>query len=242
MARGRKSKAKASPFGSQSQSTLSFNNKSARVTKPSARPEEAAAKKRLSSESAQTQLQEEVTEVQTPDPEKETGESAAEVVEVASEHEPEEESHLIRDTAEADVDVDADAETELQTPKPRARKRIQARPGKDERELEAEKVTDAQIKKYWRAEEESRLAPRVHQETLSLHEKILRHFDLSSQYGPCIGITRLDRWKRANMLELNPPVEVLAVLLREEDDKKSQGCGKLAYIDELAGGRVVLVE
>lgn len=160
MARGRKSKAKASPFGSQSQSTLSFNNKSARVTKPSARPDEAAAKKRLSSESAQTQLQEEVTEVQTPDPEKETGESAAEVVEVASEHEPEEESHLIRDTAEADVDVDADAETELQTPKPRARKRIQARPGKDERELEAEKVTDAQIKKYWRAEEESRLAPR----------------------------------------------------------------------------------
>ncbi|KAL2438465.1 hypothetical protein ABEF94_010326 [Exophiala dermatitidis] len=240
MARGRKPKTKASPFGSQSQSTLSFNNKSARVTKPSAKQDETAAKKRLSSESAQTQLEEEVTEIQTPDPEKETGESAAEVVEIPSEHEPEEESHQIKDTAEADVD--ADAETELQTPKPRARKRIQARPGKDERELEAEKVTDAQIKKYWRAEEESRLAPRVHQETLSLHEKILRHFDLSSQYGPCIGITRLDRWKRANMLGLNPPVEVLAVLLREEDDKKSQGCGKLAYIDELAGGRVVLVE
>lgn len=44
------------------------------------------------------------------------------------------------------------------------------------------------------------------------------------------------------MLGLHPPVEVLAVLLREEDTKKSQGCGKLAYIDELGGGRVVLVE
>jgi DNA polymerase delta subunit 4 len=84
----------------------------------------------------------------------------------------------------------------------------------------------------------------VHQSSLPLHEKILRHFDLSSQYGPCIGIQRLQRWKRANMLGLEPPVEVLAVLLREEDgnNKKSQGCGKLAYIDELAGGRVVLVE
>jgi DNA polymerase delta subunit 4 len=82
----------------------------------------------------------------------------------------------------------------------------------------------------------------VHQSQVPLHEKILRHFDLSSQYGPCIGITRLTRWKRANMLGLEPPVEVLAVLLREEDKKTSQGCGKLAYIDELGGGRVGIVE
>jgi len=44
------------------------------------------------------------------------------------------------------------------------------------------------------------------------------------------------------MLGLNPPVEVLAVLLKEEEKKTSQGCGRLAYIDELSGGRVVLVE
>jgi hypothetical protein len=43
-------------------------------------------------------------------------------------------------------------------------------------------------------------------------------------------------------LGLKPPVEVLAVLMREEDAKKSQGCGKLAYIDELGGGRVGIVE
>jgi hypothetical protein len=94
----------------------------------------------------------------------------------------------------------------------------------------------------------------VHQESIPLHEKILRHFDLSSQYGPCIGIPRLTRWRRANGLGLQPPIEVLAVLLREEEggDAKegmqygrkgrSQGCGKIAYIDELGGGRVVLVE
>ena len=80
----------------------------------------------------------------------------------------------------------------------------------------------------------------VHQQNLSMNEKILRHFDLSSQYGPCIGIPRLRRWKRADALGLNPPVEVLAVLLHEE--KTNTGSGQMAYIDELAGGRVVLVE
>lgn len=44
------------------------------------------------------------------------------------------------------------------------------------------------------------------------------------------------------MLGLEPPTEVLAVLLREENKKTSQGCGKLAYIDELAGGKALLVE
>jgi DNA polymerase delta subunit 4 len=73
-----------------------------------------------------------------------------------------------------------------------------------------------------------------------MNEKILRHFDLSSQYGPCIGIPRLGRWKRAYGLGLDPPLEVLAVLLREQ--KTSKGKGEMAYIDELAGGRVVLIE
>lgn len=89
----------------------------------------------------------------------------------------------------------------------------------------------------------------MHQESVPLHEKILRHFDLSGQYGSCIGITRLDRWKRANGLGLEPPLEVLAVLLREAEGQgngkkggRAQGCGTLAYIDELAGGRVGLVD
>lgn len=47
----------------------------------------------------------------------------------------------------------------------------------------ARRMTDAAIKKYWAAKEKQRLAPRVHQVDLSLHEKILREFDMSAQYG-----------------------------------------------------------
>lgn len=74
----------------------------------------------------------------------------------------------------------------------------------------------------------------VHQKSLSLHEKILRHFDLSSQYGPCVGISRLRRWKRAQGLGLAPPIEVLAVLVREEAGMER------AFMDGLLGGSAVV--
>lgn len=50
-------------------------------------------------------------------------------------------------------------------------------------EDEARNISDAAIKKYWAAKEKQRMAPRVHQEELSLHEKILREFDMSGHYG-----------------------------------------------------------
>ena len=37
-----------------------------------------------------------------------------------------------------------------------------------------------------------------------------------------MGISRTRRWKRANSLGLNPPIEVLAVLLKEEEIKDSK--------------------
>jgi len=87
---------------------------------------------------------------------------------------------------------------------------------KSEAEVKALKMTDRQIETYWRDVEAERIAKRVHQEELGTPEKVLRYFDVSSQYGPCIGLTRLKRWQRAERLGLNPPVEVLAVLLKEE--------------------------
>jgi DNA polymerase delta subunit 4 len=30
----------------------------------------------------------------------------------------------------------------------------------------------------------------------------------SYEYGPCVGVSRLERWERANILGLNPPVAV----------------------------------
>ncbi|RYP42131.1 hypothetical protein DL767_000496 [Monosporascus sp. MG133] len=110
-------------------------------------------------------------------------------------------------------------------------------PEKSEAELRAQKITDSQIDQYWRALERERKAPRVHQEDLSLAEKVLRYWDVSSQYGPCVGISRIKRWKRAQRLGLNPPVEVLAVLLKEE--KKGTKGIERAHIDEILNATVV---
>jgi DNA polymerase delta subunit 4 len=105
---------------------------------------------------------------------------------------------------------------EVEVEQPKEVQAAQPEVEKSEAELKAEKVSDAQIKRYWKGVEAARISKRVHQEDLSQAEKVLRYFDVSSQYGPCIGISRAKRWYRAEKLGLNPPIEVLAVLLREE--------------------------
>jgi len=50
-------------------------------------------------------------------------------------------------------------------------------------EDEARRISEASINEYWAAKEKLRTAPRVHQSGLSLHEKVLREFDMSAQYG-----------------------------------------------------------
>ncbi|KAF2753846.1 hypothetical protein EJ05DRAFT_157057 [Pseudovirgaria hyperparasitica] len=104
---------------------------------------------------------------------------------------------------------------------------------RDENETEALKISDARIRKYWAAKERERIAKRVHQGGLSTEEKVLREFDIAAKFGPCVGIARIKRWKRAKKLGLEPPVEVLAVLLKEE------GTRERAYVDELMGTRFV---
>ncbi|KAL2044348.1 hypothetical protein N7G274_003053 [Stereocaulon virgatum] len=107
-------------------------------------------------------------------------------------------------------------------------------------EEKAKKIPEAQIRRYWKAKEDERIAPRVHQQGLSLNEKILRHFDLSSQYGPCVGIPRMRRWKRAEGLGLKPPVEVLAVLMREEGN--GNAVSERAFMDGLLTSRLAVNE
>ncbi|KAH0385304.1 hypothetical protein KCU89_g17196, partial [Aureobasidium melanogenum] len=85
--------------------------------------------------------------------------------------------------------------------------------------------------------EAERKSPRVHQQGLDVSEKILREFDMSGQYGPCIGIARVKRWRRANTLGLNPPIEVLAVLLEASDKDKSSM--QRAHVDELMSSRFI---
>lgn len=108
----------------------------------------------------------------------------------------------------------------------------------------ARSLPAARITSYWTAKERLRRAPRVHQASLSTNEKVLREFDVSSRYGPSIGITREARWVRAWRLGLAPPVEVLGVLLGESEGKNKGKKGKteamgerlqVSIIDELMG-------
>ncbi|KAF5511081.1 DNA polymerase delta subunit 4 [Colletotrichum siamense] len=110
-------------------------------------------------------------------------------------------------------------------------------PVKSEAVIHAEKISDAQINKYWKSIEAERIAPRVHQKDVTMAEKVLRYFDVSSQYGPCIGLQRMKRWERADRLGLNPPIEVLAVLLKEE--KKGTSNIERAHMDELMNSTAV---
>ncbi|NWY90896.1 DPOD4 polymerase, partial [Loxia curvirostra] len=48
--------------------------------------------------------------------------------------------------------------------------------------------------------------------------EMLRRFDLSWEYGPCSGITRLQRWERAQELGLSPPGPIRDALLEHGDN------------------------
>ncbi|KAK6967937.1 DNA polymerase delta subunit 4 [Biomphalaria glabrata] len=48
---------------------------------------------------------------------------------------------------------------------------------------------------------------------------LLKSFDLTLEYGPCIGITRMERWKRAEKHGLNPPVIVKEIIVCHEHDE-----------------------
>ncbi|KAF2188225.1 hypothetical protein K469DRAFT_748568 [Zopfia rhizophila CBS 207.26] len=104
---------------------------------------------------------------------------------------------------------------------------------------EARRISETMLQKYWTEKEKSRQGPKVHLQDLSLHEKILRNWDMSGQYGPCTGIARLKRWKRAHRLGLEPPIEVLAVLLKEQDGDKISV--QRSHVDELLNSRTAEV-
>jgi DNA polymerase delta subunit 4 len=48
------------------------------------------------------------------------------------------------------------------------------------------------------------------------HEDVLRQFDMNPAYGPCLGMSRLARWERAQRLGLNPPKEIEGLLKGEK--------------------------
>ena len=104
---------------------------------------------------------------------------------VAKVESAEEPSHAKVDEVEDDVVAEPEDEPEPEVQP----EEIEQEPEKTEAELEAEKITDAHITKYWKGIEKERIAPRVHQRDLDVSEKVLRYFDVSSQYG--VGYTVL---------------------------------------------------
>jgi len=48
----------------------------------------------------------------------------------------------------------------------------------------------------------------------------------------------MKRWNRAGSLNLHPPIEVLAVLLKEE--AKNNNRSERAYVDELMSSRFII--
>jgi DNA polymerase delta subunit 4 len=83
-------------------------------------------------------------------------------------------------TVEADPDLEEPTTAELSIVE---QVQADAREPLTPEEEAAGKVKEAQIKKYWREKEAARKAPRVHQEDLSLHEKVCREFDTDGRYG-----------------------------------------------------------
>lgn len=88
-------------------------------------------------------------------------------------------------TPTAAGDDESQATLVVQT-KPAPQPAVAAAPEKTDAELKAAKITDKAIERYWSDIESSRNARAVHKkhgEGLTTGEKVLRYFDVSSQYG-----------------------------------------------------------
>lgn len=133
----RRSRGAAAAAGSQS--TLSFKNKVTKSSTPNQADGKSKSKTRLS-DSAREEL---VETISTPDPVPAT-------IDPETETEPEQTQQQ-------------PSEQQATSPTPRKKKRISAASSSaaiDPREAAAEKITDAQISKWWKQEEKERKAPR----------------------------------------------------------------------------------
>lgn len=57
-----------------------------------------------------------------------------------------------------------------------------------------------------------RTASLLPEHSLFTEENVLNQFDLDASFGPFLGISRLERWERANRLGLSPPLAVRNIL------------------------------
>lgn len=55
-------------------------------------------------------------------------------------------------------------------------------------------------------------------------EEMLQKFDMNMAYGPCLGMTRVERLDRAQKMGLNPPQEIERLLKSDTDIKTQSQC------------------
>lgn len=137
------------------QATLSFNH---RVTKPSVQRQSAKEAALLTDKAKEVEKKDKKEEEEEVEEKLEDKKAKVEV----------------EDEAPAEEEEEEEQEAEVAAPA------VVARP---QAEIDADAVSDAQVRRYWRAIEAEGIAKRVHQEGLDLGEKVLRHFDVSSQFG-----------------------------------------------------------
>ncbi|KAK9326389.1 DNA polymerase delta, subunit 4-domain-containing protein [Lipomyces orientalis] len=75
---------------------------------------------------------------------------------------------------------------------------------------------DPQYVAYFETTQKVNIASPIHQQGVSTVVRILKNFDLTAAYGPTVGMTRLQRWQRAEKLGLNPPEVVYKILTSKE--------------------------
>ena len=83
---------------------------------------------------------------------------------------------------------------------------------------------------YKAEKEKEKAEPSSERERADL--EALHAFDLCSEFGPCIGMSRAERWERAQRFGLSPPDNVLQ-LLREHlnDTRYTNWCSYLAFLN-----------
>ncbi|KAF8555668.1 hypothetical protein OG21DRAFT_1410568 [Imleria badia] len=109
------------------------------------------------------------------------------------------------------------------TPQPSHSEKEKPSPAEIERErLDVEDKAGRYRKYYNEVRSKMGHIQPVHSEGQNKIHQMLRCFDMSYEFGPCIGMTRLERWERAEAFGLNPPVEVRDILLTREGVEKAE--------------------
>ncbi|KAK9370182.1 DNA polymerase delta, subunit 4-domain-containing protein [Lipomyces kononenkoae] len=119
----------------------------------------------------------------------------------------------------SEIDAEGDIESQELSATPDEEVREKAVEEAPSQELEAEEpldFNDPEYRAYFEQTQKVNIAEPIHQQGVSTVVRILKNFDLTAAYGPTVGMTRLQRWRRAEKLGLQPPEVVYKILVSKE--------------------------